>query len=89
VELPVNAHIPHDYIPGERLRLEAYTQIAAIDSELDVTAITDELSDRYGEPPERSSTCSRWPGCAPPPGGPACPTSPRPEPHQVRAGRTA
>ena len=25
VELPVNAHIPHDYIGGERLRLEAYT----------------------------------------------------------------
>jgi transcription-repair coupling factor (superfamily II helicase) len=52
VELPVNAHIPHDYIPGERLRLEAYTQIAAIDAESDVSAITDELSDRYGEPPE-------------------------------------
>jgi transcription-repair coupling factor (superfamily II helicase) len=52
VELPVNAHIPHDYIPGERLRLEAYTQIAAIDSELDATGIRDELSDRYGEPPE-------------------------------------
>ena len=33
VELPVNAHIPHDYVPGERLRLEAYTRIAAIDSE--------------------------------------------------------
>ena len=32
VELPVNAHIPHDYVPGERLRLEAYTRIAAIDS---------------------------------------------------------
>ena len=28
VELPVNAHIPHDYVPGERLRLEAYTRIA-------------------------------------------------------------
>ncbi len=52
VELPVNAHIPHDYVPGERLRLEAYTQIAAIDSEADVTAIRDELADRYGEPPE-------------------------------------
>ena len=38
VELPVNAHIPHDYVPGERLRLEAYTRIAAIDSEADVTA---------------------------------------------------
>ena len=52
VELPVNAHIPHDYVPGERLRLEAYTQIAAIDAEVDVTAIRDELTDRYGEPPE-------------------------------------
>jgi transcription-repair coupling factor (superfamily II helicase) len=52
VELPINAHIPHDYVPGERLRLEAYTRIAAIDSETDVTATRDELSDRYGEPPE-------------------------------------
>ena len=26
VELPVDAHIPHDYVPGERLRLEAYQQ---------------------------------------------------------------
>jgi transcription-repair coupling factor (superfamily II helicase) len=52
VELPINAHIPHDYVPGERLRLEAYTRIAAIDAESDVTAARDELSDRYGEPPE-------------------------------------
>jgi transcription-repair coupling factor (superfamily II helicase) len=52
VELPVNAHIPHDYVPGERLRLEAYTRIAAIDSEADVAAVHDELTDRYGEPPE-------------------------------------
>jgi len=52
VELPVNAHIPHDYVPGERLRLEAYTRIAAIDSEADVTAVHEELTDRFGEPPE-------------------------------------
>ena len=52
VELPVNAHIPHDYVPGERLRLEAYTRIAAIDSEEDATAVRDELADRYGELPE-------------------------------------
>ena len=51
VELPVNAHIPHDYVPGERLRLEAYTSIAAIDSEDDVVAVRDELVDRYGELP--------------------------------------
>ena len=52
VELPVNAHIPHDYLPGERLRLEAYTRIAVIDSDGDVTAVRDELTDRYGQPPE-------------------------------------
>jgi transcription-repair coupling factor (superfamily II helicase) len=51
VELPVNAHIPHDYIPGERLRLEAYTSIAAIDSQEDVESVRDELVDRYGELP--------------------------------------
>ncbi|HEX4658043.1 MAG TPA: transcription-repair coupling factor [Streptosporangiaceae bacterium] len=52
VELPVDAHIPHDYVPGERLRLEAYTRIAAIDSADDITAVRDELADRYGQPPQ-------------------------------------
>jgi transcription-repair coupling factor (superfamily II helicase) len=52
VELPVNAHVPHDYIPGEKLRLEAYTRIAAIDSDDDISAVRDELRDRYGELPE-------------------------------------
>jgi transcription-repair coupling factor (superfamily II helicase) len=52
VELPVNAHIPHSYVPGERLRLEAYTRIAAIDSGADITAVTEELIDRYGPLPD-------------------------------------
>src|SRR5580700_366588 len=52
IELPVDAHIPHDYVPGERLRLEAYTRIAAIDSADDITAVRDELADRYGPPPQ-------------------------------------
>jgi transcription-repair coupling factor (superfamily II helicase) len=51
VELPVDAHIPHDYVPGERLRLEAYTAIAAIDSDADIAAVTEELTDRFGSPP--------------------------------------
>jgi transcription-repair coupling factor (superfamily II helicase) len=52
VELPVNAHIPHEYVPGERLRLEAYTRIAAIDSAEDIAGVNEELTDRYGPPPE-------------------------------------
>ena len=51
VELPVDAHIPHDYVSGERLRLEAYTAIAAIDSAADIAAVRDELADRYGAIP--------------------------------------
>jgi transcription-repair coupling factor (superfamily II helicase) len=51
VELPVDAHIPHDYVTGERLRLEAYTRIASIDSQHDIDAVRDELTDRFGPVP--------------------------------------
>ncbi|TDC11109.1 transcription-repair coupling factor [Nonomuraea longispora] len=51
VELPINAHIPHDYVTSERLRLEAYKRIAAIASPTDIDEVRDELTDRYGRPP--------------------------------------
>jgi transcription-repair coupling factor (superfamily II helicase) len=56
IELPADAHIPHDYISGERLRLEAYTRIAAIDSQADISAVRDELADRYGPVPAQVDT---------------------------------
>ena len=52
IELPVDAHLPHEYVPGERLRLEAYKKLASADSEADLAEIVEELTDRYGEPPE-------------------------------------
>lgn len=52
IELPVDAHIPHDYIPGERLRLEAYAKLAAAATETDLEELTEELVDRYGPLPE-------------------------------------
>jgi transcription-repair coupling factor (superfamily II helicase) len=53
VELPVDAHLPHDYIPGERLRLEAYKRLASAQTDAEVEAVRAELRDRYGElPPE-------------------------------------
>lgn len=52
IELPINAHIPRDYIAHERLRLEAYSKIAAAASPDDVTAVRAELTDRYGAVPE-------------------------------------
>ncbi len=52
IELPVDAHLPHEYIPGERLRLEAYKKLASAETEADLTEILEELTDRYGQPPE-------------------------------------
>jgi transcription-repair coupling factor (superfamily II helicase) len=51
VDLPVDAHVPHDYVPGERLRLEAYRKIAEASDQGALDAIVEELTDRYGEPP--------------------------------------
>jgi transcription-repair coupling factor (superfamily II helicase) len=52
VELPVDAHIPHTYVTGERLRLEAYKRIAAAHDEASIGEVEAELRDRYGPPPE-------------------------------------
>jgi transcription-repair coupling factor (superfamily II helicase) len=51
IELPVDAHLPHDYIPGERLRLEAYRKLAQVRDPGEVAGIRAELEDRYGAPP--------------------------------------
>lgn len=52
LELPVEAHLPHDYVPSERLRLEMYKRLADVRSLDDVAELRAELVDRYGEPPE-------------------------------------
>jgi len=52
VDLPVDAHLPHEYVPGERLRLEAYRKIAEVTSDADIAAVRAELEDRYGPLPE-------------------------------------
>jgi transcription-repair coupling factor (superfamily II helicase) len=52
IELPVDAHVPHDYAPGERLRLQAYRSIASANTEEDIKAVREELTDRYGKLPE-------------------------------------
>ena len=67
IELPVDAHLPHDYVPHERLRLEMYKKVAAVADEAQLGDIEAELVDRYGAPPEpvrnllRSRACARWP----------------------------
>ncbi|PPK97233.1 transcription-repair coupling factor (superfamily II helicase) [Kineococcus xinjiangensis] len=52
IELPIDAHLPHDYIPSERLRLEAYRRLASVDGDEGLAELRAELTDRYGEPPQ-------------------------------------
>ncbi|MHB1064331.1 MAG: transcription-repair coupling factor, partial [Georgenia sp.] len=52
IELPVDAHVPHDYIAHERLRLEAYAKISAVADDAAIAAVREELTDRYGPVPE-------------------------------------
>jgi transcription-repair coupling factor (superfamily II helicase) len=52
IDLPVDAHLPPDYIASDRLRLEAYRRLAAAADEDGVRGVVDELTDRYGPLPE-------------------------------------
>lgn len=56
IELPIEAHLPHDYVPSERLRLEMYKHLADVRSDDDVAELRAELVDRYGEPPATVET---------------------------------
>ncbi|HYO39124.1 MAG TPA: transcription-repair coupling factor [Nocardioidaceae bacterium] len=51
IELPIDAHLPHDYVQSERLRLEMYKRLAEVRADRDVELIREELVDRYGQPP--------------------------------------
>jgi transcription-repair coupling factor (superfamily II helicase) len=51
LEVPVGAHLPADYVPRERLRLEAYRRLGGAKAVEEVEALAAELADRYGPPP--------------------------------------
>ena len=56
VELPVNAHLDPEYVPGERLRLDLYRRLADVAAQSDVDAIEAELIDRFGPLPEEAQS---------------------------------
>ena len=59
VDIPIDAHIPHDYVPSEIMRLKAYRRIAEIDGAESLMDVTEEFIDRYGEPPESVTNLMR------------------------------
>ena len=52
IDLPLQAHIPTDYISAEGLRLQLYRRMGNITSEADIDALAQELNDRFGPMPK-------------------------------------
>ncbi|MFZ4079549.1 MAG: helicase-related protein, partial [Microbacteriaceae bacterium] len=63
LEMPVDARIPENYLDSERLRLEAYQKLSIASSPTapdgQIELVLDELTDRYGTPPEAVQTLAR------------------------------
>ena len=62
LDLPVDAHLPKDYVAKEELRLEAYRRLATVTTDAEVDDIRAEWEDRYGPvppPAERLLTIGR------------------------------
>ncbi len=51
IELPVDAHLPHEYVESERLRLEMYKRLAEVRTTEQIDEVRSELADRYGALP--------------------------------------
>jgi transcription-repair coupling factor (superfamily II helicase) len=54
IELPVEAHLPDDYVPDQDARLEAYRRLATATTNDLIDDVVVEWEDRYGALPERA-----------------------------------
>ena len=59
VSLQFDAFLPEKYVPYPAQRMALYKKIALIGSEEDLSDVTDELVDRYGEPPAATQNLLR------------------------------
>ena len=51
IDIPINAFIPDSYIRNEAEKMDVYKRIAAVETQEESVEMTDELIDRFGEPP--------------------------------------
>ncbi len=52
IDLPLEAHLPKDYVPNEELRLRLYRRMAELTSVQAIDDFQQELADRFGSVPE-------------------------------------
>ncbi len=51
LDLPIEHFLPREYVPDEKLRLQVYQDLAAVDDEEALEAAERNLADRFGKPP--------------------------------------
>lgn len=51
MELPLEAVIPADYVPGENQRIALYRRLASVHDEKELAGMSEEMQDRFGAPP--------------------------------------
>jgi transcription-repair coupling factor (superfamily II helicase) len=59
LDLPLDAHLPADYVAKEEQRLEAYRRLATVEAPAQVQDIRAEWEDRYGPVPEPAEALLR------------------------------
>ena len=52
IDIQIDAYIPNEYIHDETQRIDTYKRISAIANQEDALDVTDELIDRFGDPPK-------------------------------------
>ncbi len=52
IDLPLQAHVPTDYVTNEGLRLQLYRRMGNITAAEEIDALSQELTDRFGPPPK-------------------------------------
>ena len=52
IEIPVDAHLPDNYVDSERLRLDIYRRLADVKDPVEIKPIEEELIDRFGPMPD-------------------------------------
>ena len=64
VDLPVEAHLPDEYVPDEAQKLELYRRLARARTIGDLAAFRQEVTDRFGPMPQPVSASWRSRSCA-------------------------
>ena len=52
IDLPLQAHVPTDYVTNEGLRLQLYRRMGNITTAEEIDLLAQELADRFGSPPK-------------------------------------